>query len=177
VPGHAYVRKPTSAVFNHHEDIQQSERGGDGNEEIARHHRQRVILQERRPALITSRLTSWPLRHVLADRARRDPDAQLDQQFIGDPLFASQRVLGGHSANQASQFRWNRRSTPFARESPKQTPTGTVPADDRFRTHNDDCVVPIEQTGKKRQADPCYGINAPRLDPSLDVMGELLSED
>ena len=38
-------------------------------------------------------------------------------------------------------------------------------------------VVPIEQAGEKREADPYYKINAPRLDPSLDVLGELLSED
>jgi len=145
------------------------------NEEIACHNRQRVILQERRPALITSGLTSWPLRHVLADRARRDPDAQLDQQFIG--ASPPHRVLRGHLANQGSQFRWNRRSTQFALESPKQTPSGTVPADDRSRGHDYDCVVPIEQTGKKRESDPCYSIDTPRLDPPLDVMGKLLSED
>ena len=115
----AYVRKPPSAVFNDHEDIQQSERGGDGNKEIARYNRQRVILQERRSALITTGQTRRSLRRVLAHCPRRDPYPQLDQQLIGDPLFAPQRVLGDHSTNQRAQFCWNRRSTKFALESPK----------------------------------------------------------
>ena len=41
----------------------------------------------------------------------------------------------------------------------------------------DNTVVPIEQTGKKREADSRYSIDTPRLDPPLDVMSELLSED
>jgi hypothetical protein len=76
---HTYVRKPASAVFDDHEDVQQSESGRHGDKEVTRQNRPRVILQERRPALITSWLPFRPLRHVLAYGARRDPNSQLDQ--------------------------------------------------------------------------------------------------
>jgi hypothetical protein len=46
-----------------------------------------------------------------------------------------------------------------------------------LRTHDDHRIVPIEQAGQQRQADPRRSINAPRLDPALDVLGELLSQD
>jgi hypothetical protein len=52
-----------------------------------------------------------------------------------------------------------------------------VPADDRSWTHDYNCIVPIEQTGEKREPDPRCSINAPRLDASLNVLRELLSED
>jgi hypothetical protein len=51
---HAYVRKPAPAVFDDHEDVQQSESGRHSDKEIARQNRPRVIPQERRPALIAS---------------------------------------------------------------------------------------------------------------------------
>ena len=171
------MRKPAPAVIDDHEDVQQSEGGRHGDKEIARQNRPRVVPQERRPTLITTGLTWWSLRHVPAYCARRDPDPQFDQQFVGDPLFAPHGVLGGHSTNQRPQFGWNRRSTQFALESPKQSPPRPVPADDRFRTHDYDCVLPIEQTGEEREADPSYRINPWVLYPALDILGELLSKD
>jgi hypothetical protein len=109
---------------------------------------------------LAPRVLTWcSLRHVLAYCARRDPDPQFDQQLVGDPLFAPHVVLGGHSTNQRPQFYWNRRSTQFALESPKQSLPRSVPACDHFRTHGYDCVLPIEQTGEEREADPRYRIN------------------
>ena len=171
-----HVCKPPPAVFDDNENVQQLKGSGDGDKKIAGQYRPCVIPQESRPALITTGLTEWSLRHVLADSARGDPNSQFDQQLIGDPLFAPHWVLGGHFTNQRSQFRWNRRSTPFALESPKQSPTRSVPADDRFRTHDYDCVPPIEQAGEKCEADTSDRIDAPRLDPAFNVLGQLLSE-
>ena len=114
-------------MFDDNENIQQLKSGRDGDEEIARQNRPRVILQERRPALITTGLTWWSLRHVLAYCPRRDPDPQFNQQLIGDTLFAPHWVFVGHSTNQRPQFGWNRRSTQFATESPKQSPPRSVP--------------------------------------------------
>jgi hypothetical protein len=71
---HAQVRKPTPAMFDDDEDVQQSEGGRDGDKEIAHQIRPREIPLERRPKLITTGLTWCSLRHVLAYCARRDPD-------------------------------------------------------------------------------------------------------
>ena len=49
----------------------------------------RVIAQKKRaPVLITARSAAWLPSHVLAHRARRDSNAELDQQFVRDPLLA-----------------------------------------------------------------------------------------
>ena len=48
----------------------------------------KVIAQKRAPALITARSAAWLPSHVLAHRARRDSNAELDQQFVRDPLLA-----------------------------------------------------------------------------------------
>ena len=48
----------------------------------------RVIAQKRAPALIAARSAAWLASHVLAHRARRDSNAELDQQFVRDPLLA-----------------------------------------------------------------------------------------
>jgi hypothetical protein len=47
-----------------------------------------VIAQKRAPALITARFAAWLPLHVLAHGARRDSNAELDQQFVRDPLLA-----------------------------------------------------------------------------------------
>jgi hypothetical protein len=67
-----------------------------------------------------------------------------------------------HGAGRVVSSAW---SNQFALKSPKQSPPRSVPADDRFRTHDYNCVLPIEQTGQEREADTRYRINPPRLDP------------
>jgi aminopeptidase N len=52
------------------------------------------------PALVSARLPWRPFRQVLAHCSRRDPNAQLDQWFVRDALFAPQHVLPRHPANQ-----------------------------------------------------------------------------
>jgi hypothetical protein len=52
-----------------------------------------MVLQERGPALITTRLAWRSLRHVLAYRPRRHADPELDQQLIGNSLLAPQWIL------------------------------------------------------------------------------------
>ena len=63
----------------------------------------RVIAQKRVPALTTARSEAWLPWHVLAHRARRDSNAELDQQFVRDPLLVHQ-VRGWFGQNRGILF-------------------------------------------------------------------------
>ena len=65
-----HVRQAACAVLDDDKDVQHPERGRDGHEEVTRENGRGVISQERRPALVSSRLTRRALRHVLAHRSR-----------------------------------------------------------------------------------------------------------
>jgi len=92
----------TGAVLDHHEHVQHPKHGGDSHEEVACENRLCMVLQECGPTLITTRLAWRSLRHVPANRSRRDSDPELDQQLIGNPLLASQWILARDSSNQLS---------------------------------------------------------------------------
>jgi hypothetical protein len=98
---------------------------------------------------------------LAAGRPWRDPNAQLEQQFVVDPLFARQRILPGHPANQPPEFLWNRRSTRSRLESPQQPPACAMPTDHSRRLHNDQSAAPLEQLCQNGQADSDCGIYPP----------------
>jgi len=60
----------------------------DRHTEIAGDDGRCVIAQKRAPALITARSAAWLPSYVFAHGARRDSNAELNQQFVRDPLLA-----------------------------------------------------------------------------------------
>src|ERR1700720_4583743 len=86
VCGHINVGQPTRAVLDHNKHVQHPKRRSDRDEEVTGENRPCMVLQERGPALIATRLPRRPLWHVLADRSRRDPNPELDQQLVGNSL-------------------------------------------------------------------------------------------
>jgi len=138
---HVQVRQAARAVLDDDEHVQHPKRRRDGDEEVAREDGRGLIPQERRPAQVARR----SLRQVLAHGSWRDPNPQLAQQFVGDPLFAPQHVLPGHPADQLAQFYRDRWSTGPGLHSPEQSPAGAVPADHRRRLHDHQRVTPIEE--------------------------------
>ena len=70
VCGHVYVRQAARAVLNDNKHVQHAKRCRYRDEEVARENRLGVVLQERGPALITTRLARRSFGHVLADRSR-----------------------------------------------------------------------------------------------------------
>jgi hypothetical protein len=85
---HIDVGQSTRAVLDDNKHVQHPKRRSDRNEEVTGENRLGMVLQERGPALIATGLPRWPLGQVLADRSRRDPDPELDQQLVGNPLLA-----------------------------------------------------------------------------------------
>jgi hypothetical protein len=90
---HVEVQQPTLAVLDQHQDIEKSESSRDRDKEIACHNFLGMVAQEGRPALITTRSTRRSLGHVLANCTWRDAQTKLQQQFVGNPLLAPERIL------------------------------------------------------------------------------------
>ncbi|HUL63979.1 MAG TPA: hypothetical protein VLW55_05135 [Burkholderiaceae bacterium] len=100
VRGHVQVRQAARALLDDDEYVEHAERGHDSHEEVAGEYGRRMVLQERRPALVAAWLPARSFRHVLVHGSRRDTNAQFEQQFVGDPFFAPKVILMGHPANQ-----------------------------------------------------------------------------
>ncbi len=62
----------------------------------------RVISYERglRLGIASSRAFATSSRHVLSHRARREADTELDEELVGDALFAPGNVCGRHFRDQ-----------------------------------------------------------------------------
>jgi len=159
-----------------HRHIEQSKCRRDRYEEVTGDDRARVIAQKSRPTLIAARATRRSLRHVLAHRPRRDPQAELQQQFIGDAFFAPDWVLGRHAPDQPTQFQRDRRPSRSRFDAPEQAPASSVPADQRLGPNHDRGLAPIEEPGKQRQRHSRRSVNAPRLDAALLVQREFPAE-
>ena len=81
------MQYPPRPMFQHHEHIEDPKRGCHGNKEITRQNRPRVVLQEGAPPLVPARAVRRRLRHVFPNCPRRDLDAELEEEFVGDPLL------------------------------------------------------------------------------------------
>jgi hypothetical protein len=88
-----------------------------------------------------------PVQALAADRTgRRYPNAQFQQQLIGDALLAPQRFLTRHAPNQRLHLRRNRWPTRAGLQAPQQSPSPAVPADQRLRPNDHQCVPLVEHT-------------------------------
>jgi hypothetical protein len=70
------------AQFHNHEYRKDTESGCEHDEEVAGHHRLGMIANEGQPALARIGLAAGALPQILADGARRHPDAQLQLQQV-----------------------------------------------------------------------------------------------
>jgi hypothetical protein len=162
-------------------DIQDAQRRGHHDAEVAGHERLGVIPDERRPLLPTGsgRLSSpaTPAAHVAAHRARRHPDAKFEEQFRGNPLLAPGHVLPRHSADQLLEFcREPRpaRARPPAPEAPEGLP---VPADERRGLHNRQRLAPREAAREQDERKPERVRGASGFHLPLAVEGQLFPQE
>ena len=70
-------------MLDDHKDVENAKVRRDRHTEIAGDDGRCVIAQKGAPALITARFAAWLPSHILAHRARRDSNAELDQQGSG----------------------------------------------------------------------------------------------
>jgi hypothetical protein len=166
-----------ACAFNDHEHVEQSEARGHSNEEVTRQNRFCVVHQERCPRWSPRGCPGggfgMDLRTVLGET--RTPS------FINNSLAMRSSPHSGFSAAivrisaRSSTGIGGRPSLHLNRQNNRQ------PARCQRRTvcgrTMTTALCEIEQARQQRQADPRRSINAPRLDPPLDGLGEMLSQD
>src|SRR5215467_4178147 len=98
---HIHVKKSAPCVLNDYKHIEHAKCCRDRDTEVARHDAFCLVADKRGPALRatafagTSHTRVW---HILAYGSRRDPQAELEQEFVGNALLPPRRILQGHTA-------------------------------------------------------------------------------
>ena len=94
---HVAVQNSPRSDLHRHKYIQDLERSGDRNEEIAGHDGLGMVANEGAPALVgtVARFTGIQILPC----SRRNVDAKFETQFIGNPFLSPSRVPS-HCANQ-----------------------------------------------------------------------------
>ena len=103
VGGGVDVAEAPAADLERHKDVQEPDRHGHPDAEVARPERGGVVPDERRPALPPGAggfASPAPRGAQLAvDRARRSADPALHEERRGDPLLTPGRVVSGHGGH------------------------------------------------------------------------------
>lgn len=91
----------------------------------------RVLAHERTPALGRNAV-AWtsvrPLGHIRADSSRRDPQAELEEQFVGNTPLTPRGVVTSHMMNERLQVRWDRGPSGLGFPALQQTTSLVAPA-------------------------------------------------
>ena len=99
VIGDVDVQNFAPAQFHENEYIKDTEPGRDHDEEVTSHNCLSVIAYEGQPPLAGIGLSAGTLGQILADRARRNPNAQFQFQLVCDVFLSPGRVLSGNLAD------------------------------------------------------------------------------
>ncbi len=98
------MEKSPRAQLHDHEYVKNAERGRDHNEEITCHDHLGMVVNECQPALLWIGRSHWSANaQVLRHGSRRNPDAELQFQLVGDALLAPRRIFGGNLPNESSK--------------------------------------------------------------------------
>ena len=139
-----------------------------------------VVAHERTPALRWHAVAwrSIEVRgHVLADRARRDPQAQLEPQFIGDAPLTPREVGARHLPDEDLQLHWDRRPSRGRCAVPEQSKPLAPPPVERCRLHHHQSRLGVEPLRQPDQDETSGVAGASWLDIMLLIEGELLTEE
>ena len=97
---HAKVQHAPRAELHNDENIEDFEIYGHRLEEVASYDGRGVVPYEGGPSLVAL-VARWPkARQVLRDRSRRNKNAQLQRQLVGNAPFAPSCVRASHLTNQ-----------------------------------------------------------------------------
>src|SRR5262249_15769707 len=109
MPSHVDVNDASRLNFHDQQHVDDAECGRHDNKEVGRDNRPGMIAYKGHPPLRWNLGPLRVLRHVTTDRARRNLDSDLEQEFIRDPFLAPCRIAGSHLDNQLSNVAWNSR--------------------------------------------------------------------
>jgi hypothetical protein len=136
---HINVKKSATCVLNDYKHIEHTKGGCDRDTEVTRHDAFCLVAEKRGPALReiafagTSHTIAW---HIFTYGSWRDPQAELEQEFVGNALLPPGRILQGHAANQCPQVHGQSGSSGLGFPAPKQAKTLTMPTDEGLGSYN-----------------------------------------
>lgn len=151
------VQDATGGMFDDHKHIQAPKGCGHYHAEVTRDDHLSMITHKGPPALGES---AWPRGtvsghwYVLPHGTRRDTYAELEQQFVGNPLLAPQRVLPGYPADERLQVCRDSGPSRVGFPPPEQPDPLAMPADQRRRLSHGQYLPPIEPAGEPDQGHP-----------------------
>src|SRR5262245_2056162 len=111
---HIAVEHAACGVLHHDKHVEETQGGGDHHAEVTCDDRLGMIAHKGLPALGGRTFPSTmvhALGHVLPYRPRRDPQAQLQEEFIGNALLTPRGILTGHTTDERLQVRRERRAS------------------------------------------------------------------
>src|SRR5215831_8818608 len=101
--GHVVVEDAAASHFHQHEYVQVSKSSCDHDEEVTSHNDLGVVVDEGQPALLgIGRARRTAVSQIVLHGAGRDPDSELQLQFVGNAYLAPGGVLRSHLSDQAS---------------------------------------------------------------------------
>ena len=177
--GHIAMKDAAGADLHDHEYIKDTETGGDRDHEVACQQDSGMIADKRRPVLrsetrIARFVLSGPVR---SNRPRRNADAQLQPELIGDALFAPGRIVQRHSSDHVLKLGrqpWTTDATRFP--LPKQSERLAMPTDQRCRLNKEKSGFPPKEAGPENQREASRIRESSWPDLVLLVEGQLLAK-
>src|SRR5215475_11869936 len=136
---HMHMEESAVGVCNDHEHIEETKSHCNCHTKVAGYDRLRMVAHKRCPAL-GWQARAWPslqrAGHILSHGARRHPQTELEQQFVGNALLSPCRVFQSHAPNQRLDVLRQRGATGLGFPAPKQAEALTMPARKRLRFHD-----------------------------------------
>lgn len=148
--GYVDMQNPTGTNIHHHEDVEDTKSRGDGNEEIAGNCGLRMVTNERRPSLITSRTAMRIGTQIFPYGSWRYSDSELHKQFVRNALLAPGWILPIHSANDFAQVRrQGGTATPARFPFPEVPECVTMPFEEGCRLYDHQSIAPVEESSQR----------------------------
>ena len=111
-------------------------------------------------------------------RPWRHADAEVDQEFVGNPFLAPSPIRGRHRGDQLLQVHGNRRPAACPRlPAPPQPESLSMPPNEGLRFHNGQQMAPVDEARQGDERDPCGVIGAARLHLPFPVQRQLLPQE
>src|SRR6516165_6662800 len=100
------MKEPSARLLNHHKNIKNAECRRDCHAEVTRDNALSMIAEKCRPALRLAAF-AWAADtvtgHVCAHGAWRDPQTEVEQEFVGDAFLPPGGILQGHATDDGLQ--------------------------------------------------------------------------
>src|SRR5919108_4616200 len=120
---HIAVENAACGVLHYDKHVEQAKGGSNNDAEVTRDDHLGMIAHKGLPALGSRAFPSTIVHafgQVLPYRPWRDPQAQLQEEFIGNAFLTPRRILPGHTMDERLQVRRERRASRGGLPPPEQ---------------------------------------------------------